>query len=112
MKLEAIAKALNLELVTSIGDLSGDVTGAYVSDLLSDVIANANAGDLWLTLQGHPNVVAVASLKDLSGIVLVNNRQPEEETLTKANEEGIPTFSSPRPAFELAGELYNLMKDK
>jgi len=112
MTLESITKTLSLKMITVDQNLSHEITGAYVSDLLSDVMANAKEGDLWVTLQGHPNIVAVATLKDLSGIVLVNNRQPEEETVRKANEEGIPIFSTDKPAFEVAGELYMLIKEK
>ena len=83
-----------------------------MSDLLSDVIANAKAGDVWVTLQVHPNIVAVAALKELSGIVLVNGRQPEVETLDRANEEGIPILITEMPAFELVGELYKLIEGK
>lgn len=92
--------------------MTQEVTGGYVSDLLSDVIANAKAGNLWVTLQVHPNIVAVASLKELSGIVLVNSRQPEVETLDRANEEGIPILTTERRTFDLVGELYKLVKGK
>ena len=109
MKLENIATTLGLEVKTVERELTQEVTGAYVSDLLSDVMANARKGDLWVTLQTHPNIVAVALLTELSGIVLVNSRQPEKETLKKANEEGIPILTSEMPTFELAGKLYNLL---
>ena len=109
MELTAIIETLDLDVKTSEGDLSRAVTGVYVSDLLSDVLAHASEGDLWLTLQGHPNIVAVAEMKDLSGIVLVNGRTPEDETLQKANEEAIPVLTSELPTFKLAGELFRLM---
>jgi len=112
MKLDSIITTLELKLLTAKIELSREITNVYVSDLLSDVMANAAMGDLWITLQSHPNVVAVATLKDLSGIVLVNNRKPEEKTIKKANEEGIPVFSTNRTAFELAGKLYTMIKEK
>lgn len=108
MKLQKAAQKLNLKIVT--GDLSRTIASAYVSDLLSDVLANAEEGDLWITLQIHPNIVAVASMKDISAIVLVNSRQPEEETIAKAEEEDLPILISEQPAFELAGELYKLLE--
>ena len=92
--------------------MTREVTGGCASDLLSDVIANAKAGSLWVTLQVHPNIVAVASLKELSGIVLVNSRQPEVETLDRANQEGIPILTTERRTFELVGELYQLIEGK
>lgn len=99
-----------LELQVKAGDqlLSQEVHGGYASDLISDVIAHAWEGALWVTLQTHQNTVAVASMKGLAGIVLVNGREPEPDTLRKAREEDIPLLVSDLPAFELIGRLYNL----
>ncbi len=109
MELTTIIETLALDVKTTEGELSRAVTGVYVSDLLSDVLAHANEGDLWVTLQTHPNIVAVASMKDLSGIVLVNGRRPEDETLRKANDEEIPIMTTEMRAFKLAGKLYGLL---
>ncbi len=109
MELKTIVETLNLNVETTRGDLSREVSGIYVSDLLSDVLAHAKEDELWVTLQGHPNIIAVASMKDLSGIVLVNGRTPEDETLRKANEEEIPIMTTEMPSFQLAGKLYGLL---
>lgn len=109
MLLKTIIEKLELEEKNNGISIAKEVTGAYVSDLLSDVIANSEQGDLWITLQVHPNIVAVATLKELSGIILVNGRQPEMETLKKAREEQIPLMTSKLPTFELAGKLYKLI---
>ncbi len=109
MELKTIVETLNLNVETTRGDLSREVSGIYVSDLLSDVLAHAKEDDLWVTLQGHPNIIAVASMKDLSGIVLVNGRTPEDETLRKANEEEIPIMTTEMQTFNLAGKLYSLL---
>lgn len=108
MNLQKIASSLNLMIKSSSNDLTQEITGGYVSDLLSDVIANAQRGNVWITLQVHQNIVAVAVLKELAGIILVNNRQPAEDTLEKAKQEGIAILVSQLPAFELAGKLYQL----
>ena len=108
MKLDDIVGELNLEIKSRGSGLDGEVKTGYVSDLMSDVIANAGEGDLWVTMQVHINVVAVASMKGLSGIIMVNGRQPEDETLAKANEEKIPLFVSSLPAFEIVGRLYGM----
>ncbi len=108
MKLNELVEALSLEVKTPGIDMNREITGGYVSDLLSDVIGNAREGFLWVTLQVHLNIVAVASLKGLSAIVLVNNRTPDEETLRKAAAENIPILTSPLPTFELVGRLYSL----
>jgi predicted transcriptional regulator len=79
-----------------------------VSDLLSDVMANAKAGDLWVTLQTHQNIVAVASLKEIAGIIIIGGREPEKATLAKAEEEKIPILLTNLPAFEVVGRLYQM----
>jgi len=109
MLLKTIIKELGLEVKTDSGNITNEVTGAYVSDLLSDVIANSEAGNIWITLQLHPNIIAVATLKELAGIILVNSRQPEQETLKKAQEEQIPLMTTELSAFQLAGKLYKLI---
>ena len=108
MKLADLVNALDLDVRSARGKLGNEVTGGYASDLLSDVIAHGRQGDVWITLQLHQNIVAVASMKDLAGIVLVGGREPEEQTLRKAESEGIPIAVSRLPAFELVGRLYGL----
>ena len=88
-----------------------EISGVFASDLLSDVMANSEEGNLWITLQKHPNTIAVATLKDLAGIILVNSRKPDEETLEKAKKEGVVMFSTTMFSFELCGKLYNLMRE-
>jgi predicted transcriptional regulator len=112
MRLKEIVEKLNLRVLTAEERLEKDVSGGYASDLLSDVIANSREKNVWITLQTHQNVVAVAKLKDLTAIIIVNDRQPEELTLKKAAEEKIPLLSTDRSAFEIAGRLYELMKTK
>ncbi len=108
MKLLELIESLSLDVKTPGADLTREVTGGYVSDLLSDVIGHAPEGAVWVTLQAHLNIVAVASLKGLAGIILANNRTPEEGTLKKASEMNVPVMTSGLPAFELVGRLYAL----
>ena len=108
MKLKEIIEPLNFEVLAGADSLDNDITGGYASDLLSDVLANAGEGNIWITLHIHQNIVGVANLKDLSGIILINGRVPEEDTLEKAEKEGIPIVGSSLPAFELIGKLYSM----
>ncbi len=87
-------------------DLDRQVEGAYVADLLSDVIAHAPAGAVWVTLQTHANVAAVAALKELSAVVIVNGRRPEAEMLQRAREHKLNILGASEPAFEVAAKLY------
>jgi predicted transcriptional regulator len=101
-----IAKFLGLETRAGKDHLDGEVAGGYAGDLLSDVIAHGQKGYIWITIQTHPNIVAVATMKELAGIVLTGGREPDPETLRKAEEEGIPILVSRLFTFELAGRLY------
>ena len=108
MKVKDIVEKLGLDVKVEADGLENEVTGGYASDLLSDVLANGKEGNIWITLQIHQNIVAIASIKEISGILLVNSRQPAEQTISKAEEEGIPIMISPLPAFELIGRLYEM----
>jgi hypothetical protein len=108
MTLEEIARRLAFEIQTTPGRLNADVTGGYACDLLSYVMANAREGQLWLTIQGHPNIVAVASLVGLSGIVVVEGAKVEPATIEKANAEGIPIFRTLLTTYAVAGRLWEL----
>ncbi|HEY68386.1 MAG TPA: serine kinase [Thermoflexia bacterium] len=108
MKLREIATALDLQVQAAAGKLDVEVTGGYASDLLSRVLAKAQKGNIWVTLQAHPNIVAVASLLDLAGIVITEGRKPEPDTVEKANEKGVPILTTPHATFTLVGELAKL----
>lgn len=108
MKLADVVSELDLAVRSAPGALERDAGGGYASDLMSDVIARAAPGDLWVTLQVHPNIVAVASLKELAGVVLVNGREPEDATVARAEEENIPIMVSALPTFDLVGRLYEM----
>ena len=104
-----IVEKLGLD-VKAQGDLQKDVAGCYISDLLSDVMANSKDHDLWITLQTHPNVVAVAVIKGISGVIITNSRTPEAETVKKAEMEKVTILTSPHSTFDIAGRLYQLLK--
>ncbi len=108
MKLKEIVERLGFEVKIGADFLDVEITGGYASDLLSDVLANSQEGNIWVTLQTHQNIVAIASIKELAGIALVNNRQPTEETISKAEDEDMPILISSLPAFELIGRLYEM----
>ena len=108
MKIVELIEKLKLDVRSANEHLEREITGGYASDLLSDVLANSKEGDLWITLQIHHNIVGVASMKGLAGIILVNGREPEPETVEKAELEKIPVMVSEMPAFEIVGKLYNL----
>lgn len=108
MTVAEISQKLELRVRTVAGELDRPVSGGYASDLLSDVMGHAKKGNIWVTFQVHPNIVAVAVLKELAAVILVNNREPARETLEHAEKEKIPILVSELSAFELVGRLYEL----
>lgn len=112
MKITEIIKALDLQVISGHEGLEKNVNGGYVSDLLSDVMGNAKEGMIWVTLQTHQNIVAVASLKDLAGIIIVKDQVPENETINKSNIENIPILSTKSGTFDITGQLFELLKQE
>jgi hypothetical protein len=108
MKLTEVIEELALTVKTAQSGLDREVKGGYASDLLSDVMANSQEGDVWVTIQGHPNIVAVATLRDLAGIILANGREPDAETVQRAEEEGVPILCTTLPTYQVVGKLYQL----
>lgn len=69
-------------------------------------MAHARKDQVWVTLQIHPNIIAVAVLKELAAIILVNGREPAPETVAQAEAKGVPVVGTSLSTFELAGQLY------
>ena len=107
MRVKEVAEKLGLKILATGTDQ--EVLSGYVSDLLSDVIANAEEGCLWITMQRHLNVVAVAQLKKLAGIIISQSIEPEAAVLERASQEGIFVLSSQADSFNTAGKLYALV---
>jgi hypothetical protein len=108
LNLTEIVDEIGLEEVFADMDLDREVTGGYCSDLLSNVMGQAEDGDLWITLQTHQNVVAVASLINLSGVIIACGAELDDEAISKAKQEKIPLFITDLSIYEVAGQLYNL----
>jgi predicted transcriptional regulator len=109
MKVSEIVNELGLTVHSGQNGLDREITGGYVSDLLSDVMGNAAEGEVWITLQVHQNVMAIASLKDLAAVILVNKLEPHENTVRHSNEENIPILGTSFSTFEMAGKLYQII---
>lgn len=109
MKVSDLVEKLGLKVISGEKGLDRVVDGAYVSDLLSDVMGNARENQVWITLQVHQNVMAIASLKDLAAVILVKGLSANENTIQHSNEEQIPILSTTLPTFDTAGKLYELL---
>lgn len=109
MNLRQIITELGLEILTDQRDMeqTQPISG-YASDLLSCVMTGAHAGGIWVTLQSHINIVAVAALLELAAVIITENARPEPGTIAKANEQGITLLLTSLPTFEIVGRLWNL----
>lgn len=109
MDLASIVKFLNLKVCAGADQLNRPVRGGYTGDLLSDVMGNSKEGDVWVTRQVHQNIVAVASLKEHAGIILVHGAQPAKDTLERATRENIPLLVSEQSGFDVVGQIHALI---
>ena len=112
MNVSELVKKFNLKVFSGEAGLENEITGGYVSDLLSDVMGHATENQLWITLQTHRNVMAIASLKDLAAVILVKGLEPDEDMLEYSNEEGLPVLGTDLKTFEMAGKLYRELEGK
>lgn len=111
MKVCDIIEKLDLKVIGGEEGLQNEITGGYTSDLLSDVMGNVDEGQIWITLQTHRNVMAVASLKEVAAVIIVKGLEADENTINQSNDEGIPLLSSEMETFELSGKLYQLLHE-
>ena len=82
MKVCDLVKMLNLTVFCGEEGLDTEITGGYTSDLLSDVMGHIEEGMLWITMQTHQNILAVATLKDASAVLIVNGGCPSFRNYT------------------------------
>ncbi|HEY3282524.1 MAG TPA: DRTGG domain-containing protein [Armatimonadota bacterium] len=103
--LRDVVRKLELEVLTGEGLLDRPVSSGYAADLLSCVIARAKSGGVWVTLQSHANVVAVASLLGLAGVIVTEDGRPDDDILARAESEGVVLLGTPSTTFTVVGSL-------
>ena len=108
MKIKELAEKLDLKVLTPY-DEEREITGCYSGDLLSWVMSRAKEGDVWLTVMGNINAVAVAVLTDCACIVLTENASLDEQAKNKAELQGVCFLQSEKNAYELAVEISELI---
>jgi predicted transcriptional regulator len=102
------------ELIKNLGLISlskfehREINGVFVSDMLSDVMAGAQSGNLWVTVQTHKSIVPAANLVDVSAIIITSGKEVPKETIELANKHHIAILSTKLSTFELVGKLYGL----
>ncbi len=106
MNVKELVEQFKLYVAAGQNELERQIKGGYCGDLLSDVMANAPVGCIWLTVQAHQNIVKVAVLREMAAIVLTGGQAPDQETIQQADQEGVPVLMWPQSAFDLAGQVY------
>ena len=103
-KLSSVIAAVKAEPLTNRAE--ADITGCYISDLLSDVLSHANPGMLWITIHTHHNVISCALTKDIGAVLFVCGRKPDPGVVAEADAEGIVLLTTKLEAYEAAGKLW------
>lgn len=109
MKVKDIAQKLNLTIISGEDNLEREAENCFIGDLLSHVMSHAQSGDVWITVQGNINVIAVASLTDCAMVIICEGMKLDDVALKKAHIEEIPVFTSEKSAYNLACELKELL---
>ena len=104
MTVKDLEAKLGFKALNKIND--NDVDGAFISDMVSDVMAGAKAGNVWVTVQTHKNIVAAANLVDIPAIVVVRDKKIPEDTLEMADRVGVTVFETDLDSFRVAVKLY------
>lgn len=108
MTVKEIIEKLDLKLITGESLLEREVKGGYVGDLLSVVMGKAMEDNVWVTVQSHINIIAVAALVDVSCIIVSEGFNIDEDATAKAREEDIILLSSKASSFEICSRLGQL----
>ena len=104
MTVKDLQSKLNLKALNEATDT--EVEGAFMSDMLSDVMAGAKAGNVWVTVQTHKNIIAAANLVDVPAIIVVRDKKVPEDTLQMANRVGVTVFATELDSYQIAVRLY------
>lgn len=108
MKIKELTEKLRLSVLCE-GDLERECTGCYCGDLLSWVMSRAKENDIWLTVMGNVNAVAVAVLTDCACIVLTENSALDEDAQMRALQQGVTILRSDKNAYELSVLISKLL---
>ena len=92
-------------------NIDKEITGCYIGDLLSWVMSRVQTGNVWLTVMGNVNAIAVAALSDAACIILTDSAVLDEDAKEKAQEQGVTVFSSNANSYQVAVQLSRLLSE-
>lgn len=108
MKVKELKEKLGLSVLCE-GDMEKECEGCYSGDLLSWVMSRARENDIWLTVMGNVNAVAVAVLTDCACIVLTESSALDDDAKMRANQQGVTILRSDKNAYELSVLISKLL---
>ena len=109
MKVSDLINTEHFSLVTEGVNCDREICGGYTSDLLSDVMGNSDEGMVWITIQTHKNIVAIASLKELACVIIANGNRPSQDLKDAAINEDIPILSTSMSSFDCSGIIHQML---
>lgn len=95
--------------VANEGELTKEISNPFCCDLLSIAMSKIPANSTWVTIMGNMNTIAVASLMDVSCIILAEGIELDDDSLKKAKEHEITIFYTEMPIFQAALKVYQLI---
>lgn len=95
--------------VLCLPDPEREINGVYIGDLLSWVMGKAEADNVWITIMSNINVVAVASLSDVSCVLLAEDVALDNEVLNTAKQKGINILSTALSAYDAAVKISGML---
>ncbi len=104
MTVNAVCESLKLKAL-NIAEGEREIDGVYAGDLLSWVMGRAKQSNAFVTIMSNINVLAVASLIDLSCVILAESVEPDPSFLEAAKEKEINVLSSSLTTYELCAKL-------
>jgi predicted transcriptional regulator len=107
MMVKDLVDKFDLAVTAGESGLDREVTDGYCGDLLSEIMGNAPTGCAWMTVQGHQIIVAVAVQREIAAIIITGSQTADDDTIKKADQEGIPILLWPHSSFRLAGRLFS-----
>ncbi len=107
MKLREIVEMLEGEVLSDPSHLDREITCAFGSDLISDILMCTKESTMLLTGLTNPQVIRLSDMIDLLGIIFVRGKRPSEELIEMANERDLPIVTTSFTMYKSAGLLYN-----
>ena len=108
MTVEYFANSTGFEIL-AMPSPEKEIDGAYVGDLLSWVMGKADCGNVWITIMSNINIIAVATLADVSCIVLADGVRLEGDVLDLALSKGVNVLSTTLSAYETSKNIAGII---